>query len=92
MLTSTLRQYFQKLNNSQDITTYINDEIENLCSTHNPSELIDEFVDILTSTQFLCKTIKLGETFYRARLGKTKLLGDLELEIEGNTELEVNLC
>ena len=92
MLTSTLRQYFQKLNNSQDITTYINDEIENLSSTHNPSELIDEFVDILTSTQFLRKTIKLGETFYRARLGKTKLLGDLELEIEGNTELEVNLC
>ena len=76
MLTSTLRQYFQKLNNSQDITTYINDEIENLSSTHNPSELIDEFVDILTSTQFLRKTIKLGETFYRARLGKTKLLGD----------------
>ena len=67
MLTSTLRQYFQKLNNSQDITTYINDEIENLSSTHNPSELIDEFVDILTSTQFLRKTIKLGETFYRAR-------------------------
>ena len=61
-----------------DRTDIINDEIERLCLTHNPSELIDEFVDIICSANFPCKTVKPDEVFYRARLGKKIIRGAVD--------------
>ena len=49
-------------------TTYIiNNEIEKLCLTYNPSELIDEFVEIIRSTNFPRKTVNSGEVFLSSK-------------------------
>lgn len=61
-----------------ETTKLISTEIERLCSSYNPSALLDEFVDIITSTSFPSKIIRAGQTFYRARIGRKEIQGAVD--------------